>query len=130
MRNIQMGFVAGDMNNPTRDLPRIISTAMSVAIAGFMLMNAALFTVLPFTEIRERSTVAVVSCFADCIQLASPECLTLISGLWREDTRTQRARLCFSRLRFMLRVTECKYIHGIQTLCCSEPTPVLAEHIE
>ena len=33
---------------------------MIVAIIGFVLMNIALFTVLPFDVVRERSVVAVV----------------------------------------------------------------------
>lgn len=54
-----IGFVAGDMADPRRDLPRVINTAMSVAISGFVLMNIALFMVLPFQLMRDRSVVAV-----------------------------------------------------------------------
>ena len=48
------------MADPRRDLPRVINTAMSVAISAFVLMNIALFTVLPFQSMRDRSVVAVV----------------------------------------------------------------------
>lgn len=54
-----VGFVAGDMADPLRDLPRVINAAMSIAISGFVLLNISLFTVLPFQTIRERSVVAV-----------------------------------------------------------------------
>ena len=48
------------MTDPSRDLPRVINTAMSVAISGFVFMNVALFMVIPFETMRERSVVAVV----------------------------------------------------------------------
>ena len=48
------------MIDSSRDLPRVISTAMYCAISGFVLMNIALFAVLPFELLRERSAVAVV----------------------------------------------------------------------
>ena len=49
------------MSDTARDLPRVINSAMSVAVSGFVLMNIALFTVLTFQNLRDRSTVAVVS---------------------------------------------------------------------
>lgn len=54
-----IGFVAGEMTDPSRDLPRVINTAMFVAVSGFVLMNIALFMVIPFETMRERSVVAV-----------------------------------------------------------------------
>lgn len=48
------------MTDPSRDLPRVINTAMFVAVSGFVLMNIALFMVIPFETMRERSVVAVV----------------------------------------------------------------------
>ena len=48
------------MADTRRDLPRVINTAMAIAISAFSLMNIALFMVLPFQSIRERSVVAVV----------------------------------------------------------------------
>ena len=50
------------MADPRRDLPRVINTAMSVAITGFTLMNVAIFMVLPFQLMRDSSVVAVVRC--------------------------------------------------------------------
>ena len=48
------------MASPSRDLPRVINTAMSVAISSFVLVNIALFMVIPFETMRARSVVAVV----------------------------------------------------------------------
>lgn len=56
------------MADPRRDLPRVINTAMMVAIIGFALMNVALFMVLPFQLMRNSSVVAVVRCI-------HPECV-------------------------------------------------------
>lgn len=50
------------MTDPSRDLPRVINTAMCVAISGFVLMNVALFMVISFETMRERSVDAVVGC--------------------------------------------------------------------
>ncbi|RYC65663.1 hypothetical protein CHU98_g539 [Xylaria longipes] len=55
-------FVTGDMENPARDLPIVINGAMTLVIAGFLLMNASLYICLPFDVIRESKAVAVVSC--------------------------------------------------------------------
>ncbi|GAW24647.1 hypothetical protein ANO14919_142380 [Xylariales sp. No.14919] len=52
-------FVAGDMDNPARDLPIAINGAMALVIVGFFLMNASLYICLPFDVIRESKTVAV-----------------------------------------------------------------------
>ena len=49
------------MSNSARDLPRVINSSMSIAVGGFVLVNIALFTVLTFQNVREKSTVAVVS---------------------------------------------------------------------
>ena len=48
------------MTGSSLDLPRVVSTAMCIAIGGFVLMNIALFAVLPFELLRERSAFAVV----------------------------------------------------------------------
>lgn len=56
----QIGFVAGDMSSPKRDLPRIINVSMITVIAGFFLVNVALYACVPMETIRRKSTVAVV----------------------------------------------------------------------
>lgn len=50
----------GDMANPQRDLPIVITSAMLTIITGFSMMNAAIYVVLPFETIRASTTVAVV----------------------------------------------------------------------
>lgn len=55
-----VGFVAGEMRNPFRDLPRVINSAMAIVMCGFVLMNVALYMVVPMDMLRERKTVAVV----------------------------------------------------------------------
>lgn len=57
---IQVGFVAGEMINPIRDLPRVLNSAMVIVIIGFVFVNGALYIALPIESIRERGTVAVV----------------------------------------------------------------------
>ena len=48
------------MQDPTRDLPRVINTAMVIVILGFVLLNMALYVDLSFSLMREKNTVAVV----------------------------------------------------------------------
>ena len=47
------------MRNPTRDLPRVIHTAMPVVIASYLLANTAYYLVLPGSVINKSNTVAV-----------------------------------------------------------------------
>ncbi|CAN8105770.1 unnamed protein product [Discula destructiva] len=54
-----VGFVLGDMANPERDLPMVITLSMVTVICGFCLTNAAIYIVLPFEVIRSSTTVAV-----------------------------------------------------------------------
>jgi L-asparagine transporter-like permease len=56
----KVGFVAGDMKDPVRDLPNVINTAMLVVTAGFTLMVIALYAVIPIQSMRETSTPIVV----------------------------------------------------------------------
>lgn len=58
---LQIGFVAGDMKDPEGDLGVIINGSMISVVTGFVLMNAALYIVLPMSAIRATQTVAVVS---------------------------------------------------------------------
>ena len=55
-----VGFVLGDMANPGRDLPIVITGSMIAVITGFILMNAAIYICLPLTVIRASTTVSVV----------------------------------------------------------------------
>lgn len=51
----------GDMKDAEGDLPFVINCSMTVVIAGFVLLNAALYTCLPMEVMRASNTVSVVS---------------------------------------------------------------------
>lgn len=52
-------YVTGEFKNPTRDLPRVIHTAMPAVIVCYLLANISYFFVLPLETINKTNTVAV-----------------------------------------------------------------------
>lgn len=50
----------GEFRNPSRDLPRVIHTAMPLVILSYILANVAYFFVLPLTVLNSSNTVAVL----------------------------------------------------------------------
>ncbi|KAI2643204.1 amino acid permease-domain-containing protein [Xylaria nigripes] len=52
-------YVVGEFRNPSRDLPRVIHTAMPLVIVGYMLANLSYFLVLPKEILNSTNTVAV-----------------------------------------------------------------------
>ncbi|PGH14401.1 hypothetical protein AJ79_03043 [Helicocarpus griseus UAMH5409] len=52
-------YVTGEFKNPSRDLPRVIHTAMPAVILSYMLANISYFFVLPSSTINATNTVAV-----------------------------------------------------------------------
>ncbi|KAI1266439.1 amino acid permease-domain-containing protein [Xylariaceae sp. FL1019] len=52
-------YVVGEFRNPSRDLPRVIHTAMPLVIVGYMLANFSYFLVLPKEVLNSTNTVAV-----------------------------------------------------------------------
>ncbi|KAL8739037.1 MAG: hypothetical protein Q9190_007902, partial [Brigantiaea leucoxantha] len=52
-------FVVGEFLNPTRDLPRVIHTAMPLVIASYLLANVSYIIVLPTATIAKSTTIAV-----------------------------------------------------------------------
>ncbi|EFQ29779.1 amino acid permease [Colletotrichum graminicola] len=52
-------YVVGEFRNPSRDLPRVIHTAMPLVILSYVLANVAYFLVLPLAAINATNTVAV-----------------------------------------------------------------------
>ncbi|KAI9893588.1 MAG: hypothetical protein M1814_006384 [Vezdaea aestivalis] len=54
-----VNYVVGEFKNPTRDLPRVIHTAMPAVIASYILANVSYFLVLPHDVIAKTNTVAV-----------------------------------------------------------------------
>jgi amino acid transporter len=55
----QTNYVVGEFINPTRDLPRVIHTAMPLVILSYLLANTAYIFVLPATVIASSNTIAV-----------------------------------------------------------------------
>ncbi|KAK0101197.1 hypothetical protein ONS95_012821 [Cadophora gregata] len=53
-------YVVGEFRNPSRDLPRVIHTAMPLVILSYLLANVAYFFVLPLKTINHSNTVAVM----------------------------------------------------------------------
>jgi amino acid transporter len=53
-------YVTGEFKNPTRDLPRVIHTAMPLVLLSYLLANVAYFFVLPKAVIDHSNTVAVL----------------------------------------------------------------------
>jgi len=53
-------MVAGDMRNSSRDLPRAIHTAQPVVIFGFILANICYYITVPWSQISNTNTIAVV----------------------------------------------------------------------
>ncbi|KAJ3500343.1 hypothetical protein NM208_g17165 [Fusarium decemcellulare] len=53
-------YVVGEFRNPTRDLPRVIHTAMPLVILCYVLANIAYFLVLPLESMDGANTVAVM----------------------------------------------------------------------
>ncbi|KAH6686389.1 asc-type amino acid transporter 1 [Plectosphaerella plurivora] len=53
-------YVVGEFRNPTRDLPRVIHTAMPLVILSYVLANVAYFLVLPLATINVSNTIAVM----------------------------------------------------------------------
>lgn len=52
-------YVVGEFVNPTRDLPRVINTAMPMVMVSYVLGNVAYFLVLPLSKINSSNTVGV-----------------------------------------------------------------------
>ncbi|KAI0437949.1 amino acid permease-domain-containing protein [Xylaria telfairii] len=52
-------YVVGEFRNPSRDLPRVIHTAMPLVIIGYLLANFSYFLVLPKEILNSTNTVAV-----------------------------------------------------------------------
>ncbi|MCJ1299621.1 hypothetical protein MMC08_002413 [Hypocenomyce scalaris] len=52
-------YVVGEFLNPSRDLPRVIHTAMPLVIFSYILANTAYIFVLPLSTIESSNTIAV-----------------------------------------------------------------------
>ncbi|KAK0708711.1 large neutral amino acids transporter small subunit 1 [Lasiosphaeris hirsuta] len=54
-----IGFVLGDVREPARSLPRILHTAMTVVITGFILTNMSLYMTLSMDQLRSTDTPTI-----------------------------------------------------------------------
>lgn len=52
--------MVGEFRNPSRDLPRVIHSAMPLVILSYVLANVSYFLVLPLASINASNTVAVM----------------------------------------------------------------------
>lgn len=52
-------YVTGEFKNPSRDLPRVIHTAMPAVIVCYLLANVSYIFVLPLETVNKSNTVAV-----------------------------------------------------------------------
>ncbi|KAI1817448.1 large neutral amino acids transporter small subunit 1 [Poronia punctata] len=55
-----IGFLAGELKEVPRILPRIINTAMIIVISCFVLVNLTLFAILPMDVIRSTNKVTIL----------------------------------------------------------------------
>ncbi|KAL2290574.1 hypothetical protein FJTKL_15621 [Diaporthe vaccinii] len=53
-------YVVGEFRNPSRDLPRVIHTAMPLVILSYVLANISYFLVLPLAATNSSNTIAVL----------------------------------------------------------------------
>ncbi|ROW08981.1 hypothetical protein VMCG_02903 [Cytospora schulzeri] len=53
-------YVVGEFRNPSRDLPRVIHTAMPMVILCYVLANISYFLVLPLAATNSSNTIAVL----------------------------------------------------------------------
>lgn len=66
-------YVAGEMINTTRDLPRVIHTSMAIVTVLFTMANVAYFVVLDEATVARSNTVALVR--PDLLPFPYPESL-------------------------------------------------------
>ena len=57
---IQVGTMAGEMKNPSRDLPAAIILGLSVVAIAYLMVNIAIFHVLPAGQVAELNDKAAV----------------------------------------------------------------------
>jgi amino acid transporter len=55
-----MQYVAGEMKNVSRDLPRVVHSSMAIVVTLFTAVNLSYFLVLPRAVVGASNTVALV----------------------------------------------------------------------
>ena len=56
-----VNYVAGEMKNPARDLPRVIMVGLPLVILCYILANVAYYAVLPSHIVTNSNAIALVS---------------------------------------------------------------------
>jgi len=51
-------YVASEVRNPKRDMPRALAAGIAIAVAGYVAVNLAYFYLLPVEEVRSSELVA------------------------------------------------------------------------
>ncbi|CAG8822401.1 9567_t:CDS:2, partial [Dentiscutata erythropus] len=54
-----VNFIAGEMENPERDLPRVIMVGLPLVIIFYLLANVAYYAVLPSSIVIQTNTIAL-----------------------------------------------------------------------
>ncbi|CAG8658258.1 10508_t:CDS:2, partial [Dentiscutata heterogama] len=54
-----VNVIAGEMKNPSRDLPRIIMLGLPIVIIFYLLANVAYYAVLPSSIVKQTNTIAL-----------------------------------------------------------------------
>ncbi|CAG8565040.1 1260_t:CDS:2 [Paraglomus occultum] len=54
-----LNFVAGEMKNPARDLPRVTMVGLPIVILCYLLTNVAYYAVLPSSVVTKTNTIAL-----------------------------------------------------------------------
>ncbi|GBB89743.1 hypothetical protein RclHR1_16520003 [Rhizophagus clarus] len=54
-----LNYVAGEMKNPARDLPRVIMVGLPIVIVCYTLANVAYYAVLPSSIVTQTNTIAL-----------------------------------------------------------------------
>ena len=57
----KIGFVVGEMKNPSLNLPRVLNSAMGLVISLSVLVNVAFYEALPLDVMQSTNAVALVS---------------------------------------------------------------------
>jgi amino acid transporter len=57
---MKLGLVAGELQDPVRNVPRVLNGAMALVVSLFILTNAAYFIALPLDQLGKTNTIALV----------------------------------------------------------------------
>lgn len=58
---VQLAFVGGELDDPARNIPRVINVSMVIVVALSIFANVAYFSALSFDDIIQSTTIGLVS---------------------------------------------------------------------